>query len=436
MSMEIAELVELDSGLRVVLKPIEGAKSVTTLVMVGVGSRHESKDKNGISHFVEHMVFKGTEKFPTALDLSAAVDGIGAEFNAFTGKEYTGFYVKSTSAHLDLALEVLTDMLYTPKLRNADIEREKGVIVEEINMYNDLPQHKVGEIFDATMYGDYGLGRRIDGTREAVTSFTKKDFQNHMNTWYGADNTVVVIAGDAALMRDTDRLIAKIATYFDKGLDYGKTISEKVLGFAEHGEIQTVVEMKKSDQAHFVLGFPSFHLTHPMRYAQSLLQIIVGGNMSSRLFTEVREKRGLCYYVRADVDRYKDTGAFAASAGVDVTRVDEAIKATLAVFGDVKADGRHKITDIEVERAKEYLSGSLTLSMEGTKSVAQYWAQRVLADDEIISPRKVLEKLRAVTRQEIVEAAQLIFNPDKMIFSLVGPFEDKGSFDRLLKFEV
>lgn len=436
MSMEIAEMVELDSGLRVVLKPIQGAKSVTALVLVGVGSRYEEKDRNGISHFVEHMVFKGTEQWPTALDLSVAVDGIGAEFNAFTGKEYTGFYVKSTSEHLDLSLDVLTDMLYTPKLRSGDIEREKGVIVEEINMYNDLPQHKVSELFDAAMYGDYGLGRRIDGLREVVMSLTPKDFKDHMNTWYGADNTVLVIAGDANLMKDTDGLITKIAEYFDKGLDYGRTDAQKALGFVDHGEIQTVVDMRQSDQAHFVLGFPSFHLTHPMRYAQSLLQTVLGGNMSSRLFTEVREKRGLAYYVRADVDRFRDTGAFAAVAGVDVNRVDEAIEATMKVFSDVKDDKRKKITEAEVERAKDYLAGSLTLSMEGTRNVAQYWGQRVLQDDEIMSPRKVIERLREVTREEVVEAAQYIFKPEKMVFALVGPFEENGTFDRLLKFEV
>lgn len=436
MSMEIAETVELDSGLRVVLIPMEGTKSVTSLVMVGVGSRYEPKEKAGISHFLEHMVFKGTKRWPTSLDLSQTVDGIGADFNAFTGKEYTGFYVKSTSQYLDLSLDVLTDMLYTPRLRSSDIERERGVIVEEINMYNDLPQRKVAEIFDASMYGDYGLGRRIDGTKEAVTGFTKKDFQQHLNDWYGADNTVLVIAGDASLMKNTDALITKVAGYFDKGLDYGATTTERVLGFADHGEIQVTVEHKTNDQAHFVLGFPSYHITHPKRYAQTLLQVIMGGNMSSRLFTEVREKRGLAYYSRTDVDRFKDTGAFAAVAGVDIKRVDEAVKVTMSIFEDVKADAKKGVTDEELSRAKEYLTGSLTLSMEGSRNVAQYWAQRVILGDEAMSPRKVLDKIRRVEREELVEVAQEVFNPEKMVFALVGPFEDQGKFEQLLKFEV
>lgn len=436
MSMEVAETVELKSGLRVVLVPMESTKSVTALVMVGVGSRYESPDKNGISHFLEHMVFKGTDRWPKALDLSQAVDGIGAEFNAFTGKEYTGFYVKSTSNHLDLSLDVLTDMLYTPRLRPGDIEREKGVIVEEINMYNDLPQRKVAEIFDGAMYGDYGLGRRIDGSKEVVTGLKQADFKQHLKDWYGPDNTVLVIAGDAELMKNTDALITKVSHFFDKGEDYGSTEVEKVLGFADHGEIQVVVDQKGSDQAHFVLGFPSYGIKHPKRYAQSLLQTVLGGNMSSRLFTEIREKRGLAYYSRVDVDRFTDTGAIAAVAGVDVKRVDDAVKVTLDVFEQVKADGAKKITEEELSRAKEYLAGSLVLSMESSRNVAQYWATRATLGDEIISPRKVIDEVRAVTREEVVAVAQEVFNPEKLVFALVGPFDDSGKFEKLLKFDV
>lgn len=436
MSMEIAETVEMDSGLRIVLVPMEGTKSVTTMVMVGVGSRYESKEKSGLSHFLEHMVFKGSAKWPTALELSQVVDGIGADFNAFTSKEFTGFYVKSTSNHLDLALDVLTDMLYTCKLRPSDIEREKGVIIEEINMYNDLPQRKVAEIFDAIMYGDYGLGRRIDGAKETVSSFTKADFQEHLQTWYGLDNTVVVIAGDAKLMKDTDGLVKRVGEHFSKGSALGQIKAERVLGFADHGQVQLSVEHKTNDQAHFVLGFPSYPVAHTARYAQSLLQVIMGGNMSSRLFTEIREKRGLAYYCRIDVDRFRDTGAYAASAGVDIKRVDEAIKVTMELFEDIKADGAKKITTDELERAKEYLAGSLILSMEGSRNVAQYWAQRIVSGDEVISPRKVLAKVRKVEREELVAVAQEVFDPSKLVFALVGPFEDQGKFERLLKFEV
>lgn len=424
----------LKNKLRVVRVPMEGARSVTVLAMVGIGSRYESEKQNGISHFLEHMVFKGSKKWPTAMDLSQVVDGIGADFNAFTGKEYTGFYVKSASMHMELSLDVLSDMLYTSKLRQSDIDRERGVIAEEINMYNDLPQHKVEHLYERAMYGDVGLGRRIDGEHHTVAHFTKADFSKHLQTWYGLDNTCVVVAGDASVV-DKPGTLKLIEDYFDKGKVLGDTTEEKKLGYEEHGEVQVNVDCKQCDQAHFLLGFPAYSLHHENRYALSLLQTIMGGNMSSRLFTEVREKRGLAYYSRLDVDRYADTGSMAAVEGVDVKRLDEAVKVTMGVFADVVADGKNGISDAELNRAKEYLAGSLLLSMEGSRNVAQYWGQRVTLGDEIVGAEEVIGKLREIGREEVVSVAKELINPEKMVFALVGPFEDDGRFDRLLKFE-
>jgi len=422
--------------LDVVLVPLGGVASVTALVMVGVGSRYETKKMNGISHFLEHMVFKGTKKWPTARDLSTEVDGIGAEFNAFTGKEYTGFYVKSAASYLDLSLDVLTDMMYASKLRSGDIEREKGVIVEEINMYNDLPQRKVEELFEQAMYGDVGLGRRIDGTKGTVTKFNRDDFVKHLETWYTLDNTCLVLAGDATVLGKEEKVMDRVRELFAKGewLDEGG--ADKSMIFENHGEVQTVVHTKESDQAHLVMGFPGYALGHADRYALSVLGILLGGNMSSRLFTEVREKRGLAYYARVDVDRYLDTGAMAAAEGVDISRVDEAVAVTMEVFSDVDQDKKKGVTEEEVKRAQEYLAGSLLLSMESTRNTAQYWGQRVVLGDEVIGPEEVLAKIRAVTREDVVRVAKDVVRPEKMVFALVGPFDDKGKFDRLLRFEA
>lgn len=433
--MKKPEIVTLKSGLRVVLVPQAGVKSLTVLAMVGVGSRYETKKMNGISHFVEHMVFKGTEKWPHAQDLSEAVDSVGADFNAFTGKEYTGFYIRGASQHMEMFFDVISDMLYTPRLRSEDLEREKGVIVEEINMYNDLPQRKVGDLFDQAMYGDVGLGRRVDGTKKTVTAFQRDDFKRHMKDWYGRDNTCVAVVGDSEVLSHESRVMSKIEKYFAKGEDYGKTTVERVQGWEDHGEIQSVVHTKDSDQAHLVLGFPGYSLHHKDRYALSVLQIILGGNMSSRLFSEVREKRGLAYYARVDVDRYADTGAIAAAEGVDVNRVDEAVEVTMKVFSDVDLDGKNGVTQKELEKAQEYLAGSLLLSMESTRNTAQYWAQRVVLGDELAGPDEVLEKVRAVTREEVARVAEEVVRPEKLVFALVGPF-DEGNFDRLLKFEA
>lgn len=427
---------QIKNGLRVVLVPMDGVKSLTVLVMVGVGSRYETKKMNGISHFVEHMVFKGSKKWPEARDLSMAVDGIGADFNAFTGKEYTGFFVRAASKHWELATDVLTDMLYASKFRARDIEREKGVIVEEINMYNDLPQRKVEHLFEEAMYGDVGLGRRIDGEKEIVTRFKRNDFMGHLERWYGLNNSVVVLAGDATVLKHEEKVVEKLGHFFAKGDWVDPVTADKKIGYRDHGEIQTTVHSKQSDQAHLILGFPGYALGHPDRYGLSLLEVILGGNMSSRLFTEVREKRGLAYYARVDVDRYADTGAIAAAEGVDVNRVDEAVRVTMKVFSDVDQDKRNGVTEAELAHAKEYLSGSLLLSMESTKNVAQYWAQRVILGDEVIGPEEVLSRVRAVTREDVVRVAKDVVRPEKLVFALVGPFDDKGRFDRLLKFEA
>lgn len=428
--MNGAKLHQLENGLRIVTVPMDGLSSVTVMAMVGVGSRYETPEMNGISHFLEHMVFKGSKKWPTAHALSSAIDGIGADFNAFTGKEYTGFYVKAASRHMELAVEVVSDMLYSSKLRSEDIEREKGVICEEINMYNDLPQRKVAELFDRAMYGDVGLGRRIDGTHEVVKSFTRVDFVRHMKTWYGLDNSVVVVAGNK---KSVDRSLPLVTDLFSVGEKFGRTTEEKVLGFEDHGDIQLTVKSKKSDQAHLALGFPSYSMQDKDRYVLSVLATILGGNMSSRLFTEVREKRGLAYYARIDVDRFQDTGSMSAVEGVDVNRVDEAVKVTLQVFTDVSKDGKKGVTEEELARAKEYLSGSLLLSMEGSRNTAQYWAQRVVLGDEVIGPEEVLKRVRAVSREDVVRVARDVINPEKLVFSLVGPFEDGGKFERLLR---
>jgi len=424
----------LANGLRTVLVPMEGVKSLTVLAMVGVGSRYEEKKYSGISHFLEHMVFKGSAKWPQALDLSQTVDGIGADFNAFTGKEYTGFYVKAASRHVELALDVLTDMLYTPKLRTSDIEREKGVIVEEINMYNDLPQRKVGDLFDQAMYGDVGLGRRIDGDKEAVLGFDRADFKKHLETWYGLDNTCFVVAGDGDVV-ENGKILKLIEKYTSKGEGYGETTEEKKVGFEEHGEVQVAVHTKESDQAHLVMGFPTFSMHHPDRYVLSVLGTILGGNMSSRLFTEVREKRGLAYYARVDVDRFQDTGALAAAEGVDINRVDEAVEVTMKVFSDVTRDGQNGVSPEELTRAKEYLSGSLVLSMEGSRNTAQFWAMKEVLGDEVIGPEEVLKRVRAVKHEDVVRVAREIIDPGKMVFSLVGPVDDGGRFEKLLMFK-
>jgi predicted Zn-dependent peptidase len=378
------------------------------------------------------MVFKGTKKWPTALDLAAAVDSIGAEFNAFTGKEYTGFYVKSDSRHVDLALDVISDMIYTAILREEDLEREKGVIVEEINMYNDLPQRKVGEIYERAIYGNSGLGRRIDGERDIVKSFVREDFTNHLMSWYGPKNVCVIMAGDADKLKDENKIATQVEELFSKGELKFKANGEKKLGIARDDKNWLAVEHKDSDQAHLVIGFPGIGFTDKRRYALSILSVLMGGNMSSRLFTEIREKRGLAYYSRSDVDRYMDTGSVGAVEGVDTKRVEEAIKVTMEVFNDVKSNGENKITDEEIARSKEFLAGSMILDMEDSRSVAEYWASKITLGDELIDIDEVIKRIKQVTKEEVVAVANELLDFNKLVLAVVGPYKEKDKFEKLI----
>ncbi len=423
----------LPSGLTVIRVPMPAVESVTVLALVNVGSRYEEPRLWGISHFLEHMVFKGTEKYPDAQSLACAVDAIGAKFNAFTSKEYTGYYVKSSSKGMELALDVVSDMLLTPQLRQDDIDREKGVIVEEINMYADMPSSHIATLFEQMVYPEKTLGHDIIGKKETVTSFTTADFQNHLHNWYGRGNIVLIISGDERVLKQ-ESLLVKVDQLFQKG-DATQRLSNKAadhLATAELNDQRLLVERRTTEQAHFVLGYPALKRSDERRPALSLLNVILGGNMSSRLFTEVREKRGLCYYVHSEADFYHDMGLFGASAGVDPKRVEEAITVTLAEFAAL-ADGSKPVTAVELQRAKDYITGKFVLDLEDSESVAQYFGMKQLLLGEIETPDELLKKYLAVTLEEVNALAKEIIVKEKLRFAIIGPFEDKTIFERAMQ---
>lgn len=428
----------LENGLTVILVPMSGVKSLTVFAMVGTGSRFESDQRLGISHFLEHMVFKGTKNYPTARELAGAVDEVGAEFNAFTSKEYTGYYVKCASEYMDLAVDVVSDMLLTARLRPEDLEREKGVIVEEIHMYEDTPMRHIGDVFENLMFAGSGLGREIIGSPETVRSFTDADFRDHLKTWYGLKNVCFVIAGDEQRLQQPD-VIEKVKAAFAKletprdsqaTSEYIKTLTANPISQGK----RLLVSYKDTQQAHFIMAFPGIARTNPDRYALSILTTLLGGNMSSRLFTEVREKRGLCYYVRADEDHYHETGVFGASAGVDPKRVDEAVKVVkeqLMLVAD--STGPHRITEEEVAKAKSHVLGATVLDFEDSQNVAQLFAGSKLLMDKVETIEEKLDKLRAVTHADVVRIAQQLVKEDDLYFAIIGPYKDEAHFADLLK---
>ena len=308
----------LPNGLRVVTHPMTGAKSVAVMVMLAAGSRYESRETNGIAHFAEHMFFKGTEKRPTAKDISAEVDGIGGEFNAFTGKEYTGYYIKCAAEHRALALDVLADQLLSSRFDAEEIEREKGVIIEELNMYVDTPRDRIDSVYETLLFGDQPLGWDIIGTKETIRAANRQTFLDYLHDWYTPRRMVVGAAGAV----DGD-FLAEVEAQFGH-LDDRPSGDWNPVDFVQT-EPRVLLETRDSDQAHLRLGVRGIQTTSPDRYAMQVLTAVLGGGMSSRLFIEVRERLGLAYYVFGYHQSYHDTGTLFAQAGVDTERIDQAV---------------------------------------------------------------------------------------------------------------
>jgi predicted Zn-dependent peptidase len=425
---------KLSNGLQVIRVPMPSVKSVTVLALANTGSRYETQQEQGIAHFFEHMVFKGTAKYPDAQILAGSIDAIGADFNAFTSKEYTGYYVKSASQHLEVSLDVVSDMLLAPKLDEADIQGEKRVILEEINLTQDTPIRLINNLFDQLTFDDEGLGHDILGTKEIISQMTASDFRRFLKKWYGLSNLVLIVAGDSTVV--TDKLLDTIIKYFSKEHPQRdeERVDTRVIAQKDpkisHNKLS--VTYKQTEQAHLVMGWPSVDRDDSRRYPLTLLSVVLGGNMSSRLFTEIREKRGLCYYVSSDNDFYHNTGIIGGSAGVDPNRIDEAISVMLSEFYAV-GNGEKLITTQELIKAKDYITGTMTLSLEDSRSVAQFFGLKQILSDKIDSPQEVLNKLSAVTLDQVNSVAGEFIKPGLARLAIIGPFKSEKRFEKLMR---
>lgn len=421
----IFERKTLKNGLRLLTIPMPGFESATVLVMVGAGSRYEKRNNSGISHFLEHMAFKGTKKRPSALDIANLIDGMGGEFNAYTGKETTGYYIKSAAANIELSIDVLSDMLQNSLLDPKEIEKEKGVIIEELNLYEDTPVRKIGDIYEELLYGDTPLGWDIGGSKDVIRKITHQDFVEYMKSLYSADNITVVVAGGV----ETKKMTKLIEKYFGQMPSF-KTL--KAEGVKEKQSKPAVkIRHKKTEQVHIALGVRTVPLAHPDRYALDVLASMLGGGMSSRLFTEVREKRGLAYYVRTHADQYVDCGSLVTMAGVDAKRVEEAIKVIIDEYLIVASEKGNIMPD-ELKKAKEYLKGHMVLELEDSRSVANFYAAQELLENKIDNPIEVLKKIDAVTEEQIKNVAQKYLNLP-LNLAIIGDFKESGKFEKLLK---
>lgn len=412
----------LDSGLPVLTAPAEGTESVTVLVFAGAGSRYEKQKERGISHFLEHMFFKGGKKYRNTREVSIAIDSKGGDFNAFTGKEYAGYYVKVAAEHAELACDVLSDMLLHAAFPADDIERERGVIIEEERMYQDTPMYRAGWDFEELLFGDHPLGWDTIGTEEVIRSVQQADFQKHKDQLYTPDNSVVTFAGNIA----HDAALKLAGRYF--GAIRGAKQRE-FLPLTEYGPERVFLRTKKTEQSHLVLGVPSVSALHEDRFTQKLLSVILGGNMSSRMFLNIREAKGLCYYISTDTDSYLDAGALTTRAGVDQSRLHEAIS---LIRTEYEICGEKGVTDEELTRAKDFIRGKFTLSLEDSEERAHFYGKQHLLYPETFDVEEYLAQFDAVTKERVNALAARLFVPENFRLVVIGKEKEKSALAALI----
>jgi predicted Zn-dependent peptidase len=423
--MSTFKLDTLPNELRILTAPMESAQSVTCAIMLAAGSRYETHDTNGIAHFSEHMFYKGTERRPTARDISMEIDAIGGEFNAFTGKEYTGYYVKCAAESRDIALDVLVDMLRHSKFAPDEIEREKGVIIEEMNMYYDTPRDFISGVYEEVLYDDQPLGWDIIGRKETVRGATRDTFTSYVDHWYRPARMVLGVGGKIG-----DGLHERVGELLgDMAEAEAETGEPEPVRLSPDGKVQVKVHTKQSDQAHICLGVHSYPLEHPDRYALQVLSTILGGGMSSRLFTEVRERRGLAYYVYGLNHSYTDAGSLYAQAGVDINRIDDAVS-TIAV--ELRKIAEEAVPKDELHKSKSFVKGRFVLQLETSHGLIMFGLRREVLEGKTPDPEEILAEIDKVTVEEVQRVARDLIEQRGLNLAVIGPFDDAARFEKLL----
>lgn len=415
-------LSSLQSSLPILTATTGGTASVTVLVFAGAGSRYETKKDTGIGHFLEHMFFKGGKKYRNTKEVSVAIDGIGGDFNAFTGKEYAGYYVKVAADHADLACDVISDMLVHAAFPQEEIEKERGVIIEEARMYEDTPMYRAGWDFELLLYGDCPLGWDTIGTEDVIRSVSQKDFQKHKDELYTADNLVVTFGGNI----DPKTALQLSTKYFGT---IGGTKAKEFVPHKIFGMKRVWLRTKKTEQSHLVLGVPGVPALHADHFAHKLLSIALGGNMSSRMFLNIREAKGLCYYISTETDSYLDAGCLSTRAGVDQSRLHEAITLILNEYAECRKNG---ITGEELARAKEFLKGKITLSLEDSEELAHFYGKQQLLYPKIRSIEEFFAEINKVSEEQVNALAKRLLRPEEMRLVVIGSEEDEGGLQQLL----
>jgi predicted Zn-dependent peptidase len=414
----------LDNGIRVITSDMPYARSVTLSIFIGTGSRYEKKREMGVSHFLEHILFKGTAKRPSSRELSEAIEGVGGIINGETDKELTVYWCKVARPHFPIALDVLTDMVLHSKFDPAEIGKERQVIIEEINRSKDSPAQLVDELTDTILFPGHQLGRDIAGTKQTVGAMTREDMLDYISRQYSPANTVFSIAGDIK----HDEMVSAISAVTAEWHNRGKALKYKT--YEEQPNPRFRINKKKTEQVHLCLALPGISLFDPRRYPLALLNVVLGAGMSSRLFLEVRDRLGLAYAVHSYIDHYQDAGAIVIYAGVDPQKVPTAISAILEQLSRFKNE---LVPEAELLKAKELSKGRLWLRMEDSYAVSGWLGGQEILTGKIMTDDEMIAIIDSVTAQQVQEVARQLLPGDKLRLAIVGQVEQEDSLEKLLK---
>ena len=411
----------LGNGLRVLTSTMPHSRSVSVAFLVGAGSCYEDKEEAGISHFIEHLCFKGTQRRPTAMEISRDIEGVGGIINASTDREATIFWCKVASAHFPLALDVLSDLLLNSRFVAAEMEKERQVVIEEIKMNLDLPQEKVGMLMDELLWPDQPLGREVAGTKETVSSISRERILNYMTRRYVPNNTVVSVAGDI----EHEQAVAQIESLLGEW-----SAGEVSAGYPSDDrqtESRLRLESKDGEQGHICLAVHGFSRFHPRRFVLDLLNTVLGGGMSSRLFTEIREHQGLAYDIHSYVEHFLNSGSFIIYAGVDLGKVEAAVKAIVEELSRL----RQGVTPEELIRAKELSKGRMQLRLEDSRNVVLWLGGQELLSQQILDLDDVIAIIDAITVDEVEQVARELLSSERLSLAVVGPSKNELSVELL-----
>ncbi|MFH0790924.1 MAG: pitrilysin family protein [Candidatus Omnitrophota bacterium] len=412
--------VTLDNGLRIITHNMPNMKSVAIGIWIKIGARYETVENKGISHYLEHLLFKGSKHY-SCRRLKESIEGVGGSLNGFTSEEITCYLVKLPYRYVDLGLEILSDMVINPLLPKEEVEKERTVILEELKMYKDLPQSYVHELLDELLWPEQILGMSVIGSVESINAVKKEDLYLYKTKHYTPLNIVVSAAG----LLNHHRFVERTQKVFSR-LKAGN-INTFQEAKAVQADPQLKLLHKDTEQTHLALGFHSIKRDDPLKYAQALLHIILGANMSSRLFNEVREKKGLAYEIGTQTKCYHDTGAFLVHAGVDNRRVNDAVEVILEELEKIKC---RLVTDDELKRAKEFYLGQLELALEETMDNMLWIGESTVTLDKTYSLKEIIEEVNSVERGDIKNMARYIFQQNNINLAVIGPVNDKEEIIR------